>query len=169
MTPEAMIFQLVNNARRISALVDGVSDQQSRWKPDPESWSILEVINHLTDEERLDFRFRLKLLLDGKCNDWPQINPTAWVTERLYNQRELSSSLQYFLDERNESIVWLKKLTDPDWQSGCQAPWGLFTAGDLFSAWVAHDILHMRQLVELHHAWMLQIVQPYDPQYAGDW
>ena len=41
----------------------------------------------------------------------------------------------------------------PDWQKAEQAPFGPFHAGDMFAAWVAHDLLHTRQLVELHWAW----------------
>ncbi|MEZ4640023.1 MAG: DinB family protein [Caldilineaceae bacterium] len=46
---------LLKNAERIRCLVEGMSDQDARWKPDAESWSILEVINHLADEEEADF------------------------------------------------------------------------------------------------------------------
>lgn len=37
---------MTHNAQKISTLTQGVSDEQARWKPDPTSWSILEVINH---------------------------------------------------------------------------------------------------------------------------
>ena len=51
------------NAQRIQRLVAGIAPDQARWKPDPESWSIVEVINHLYDEERYDFRVRLEIIL----------------------------------------------------------------------------------------------------------
>jgi len=34
---------------------------------------------------------------------------------------------------------------------------------------VAHDVLHMRQLVELKYAYMAQAMEPYKVKYAGDW
>ena len=37
-------------------LYQSVSNEQARWKPGKDRWSILEVINHLFDEEREDFR-----------------------------------------------------------------------------------------------------------------
>ena len=40
---------------------------------------------------------------------------------------------------------------------------------EMFAAWVAHDTLHMRQLVELHHAYILSLAGSYSAQYAGDW
>ncbi|MCB0058173.1 MAG: DinB family protein, partial [Caldilineaceae bacterium] len=59
------------NAQRIAALVAGVPDEQARWKPDAESWSILEVVNHLLDEEREDFRVRIDYTLHRPGEKWP--------------------------------------------------------------------------------------------------
>ena len=46
-----LLSQMVDNAQRIRVLVEGISDHQARWKPDPSSWSMLEVVSHLLDEE----------------------------------------------------------------------------------------------------------------------
>ena len=43
--------RLSHNATAIESLVRSVPEEQARWKPEPEAWSILEVINHLYDEE----------------------------------------------------------------------------------------------------------------------
>ena len=63
MNVDFCVTQLGHNAGRILDLVQHVSQEQASWKPDPGTWSILEVINHLYDEERLDFRARLDSLL----------------------------------------------------------------------------------------------------------
>ena len=39
----------------------------------------------------------------------------------------------------------------------------------MLSAWVEHDVLHMRQLVELRHEHVLRITKPYQVKYAGEW
>lgn len=164
-----LIEQLDANARRIAALVEGVSQEWATWRPDEASWSILEVINHLYDEERLDFRVRLTIILTDPQEEWPPIDPAGWVTARQYNARQIAPSLQNFLDERRASLTWLKSLENPHWNALCTTALGSMTAGDMFSAWVAHDTLHMRQLVELHHAWVVHLAQPFHTAYAGDW
>ena len=63
---EKLVEQMALNAGRIGALVEGVSEEQARWKPAPEVWSILEVMHHLWDEEREDFRVRLNLILHAR-------------------------------------------------------------------------------------------------------
>jgi hypothetical protein len=59
-----------------------ISLEQARWKPSPDKWSILEVINHLHDEEKEDFRQRLGSVLSDPSQPWPSIDPRNWVTGR---------------------------------------------------------------------------------------
>ena len=49
---EFLANKMAEHAGTIHSLTLGISEEQARWKPAPESWSILEVINHLYDEER---------------------------------------------------------------------------------------------------------------------
>jgi len=161
--------QLVENEHRINAMASGVTDFQAHWKPDDVVWSIVEVINHLYDEERLDFRVRIDYTLHKPNKDWPDIDPEGWVIEREYNKRGLSVSLANFRAERQASLAWLESLSTPDWDISYQAPFGLIKAGNLLAAWVAHDLLHLRQLIDLQWVYMLKQVRPYDVRYAGEW
>lgn len=160
---------MASNAASIASLSRWVSDEQARWKPDSQSWSILEVINHLYDEERQDFRLRLEYILFRPGQPWEPIDPQGWVVERKYNQRNLQESVDNFLLEREKSLVWLQGLNAPDWGTLCITPFGQMTAGDMFAAWVGHDLLHLRQLVELHWAYTNRAVKPYSTIYAGEW
>ncbi len=158
-----------DNTGRIKALAGGVAQEQARWKPDAESWSILEVINHLYDEEREDFRVRLNLILHDPEKEWPPIDPEGWVTARRYNEREIESSLKNFLEERQRSFEWLASLDGADWYATHTSPFGSMRAGDMFVSWVGHDLLHLRQLVELHRAYLKVQASPYGIEYAGPW
>ena len=166
---EFLTNQMANQAGTIHSLTLGISTEQARWKPDQQTWSILEVINHLYDEECADFRVRLDIILHHPAQPWPPINPTGWVTERLYNRRDLAESVDDFLKERRKSLIWLPGLDAPDWQASVTASFGKFCAGDILAAWAAHDLLHLRQLVELLWANMQLAAQPYQVNYAGEW
>ncbi len=169
MNVEQLSSQLSINAKRIRVLVEGVPRDQARWKPGPDSWSILEVVNHLYDEEIEDFPRRLDVILNQPDQGWTPIDPEGWVTKRQYNQRELKASLINILQARENSLVWLETLEAPDWNAAYDAPFGQIRAGDMFAAWAVHDLLHMRQLVELHRAYTVQLVHPYSVDYAGPW
>jgi hypothetical protein len=164
-----LISQMDSNSRRIQSLLEGVSTEQAQWKPDAETWSLLEVLNHLLDEEKRDFRVRLDITLHRPEEPWPPIDPGGWVTAHEYNQQDLTASLQEFLQERESSLDWLRGLTEPDWQAEYEAPFGPIAAGDLFASWVAHDLLHMRQLVELQWLYTTAQTNPYRTRYAGTW
>jgi hypothetical protein len=162
--------QLLANAKAIQQMVETCSAEQAQWKPSPADWSILEVINHLVDEEREDFPFRLRHLLAGSSQPWPAIRPAEWVTERAYNQRDLGESIQNFMAERQRSLEWLPTLAQADGSIRYPHPplhW--LSVGDLLASWVAHDLLHLRQLVELKYAHTQTQVTPYTAIYAGDW
>lgn len=161
--------QLAINRDRIAALARGIPEDQTRWKPDPESWSILEVVCHLVDEEERDFPVRLKMILEKSEKPWPPIDPEGWVIEHQYLEQDLFESLDRYMTLRNESLEWLDSLENPDWETAYEASFGEIKAGDMFVSWVTHDLLHMRQLVELQRFYLEEEAKPYRLDYAGDW
>jgi hypothetical protein len=164
---ENAIQLLKQHSQAIALLVSDIEMTQARWRPDADSWSMLEVVSHLVDEECEDFRARVKNILDG--TEASPIHPGAWVTERGYNQRELAPVLQDYLSEREASLAWLQTLTDADWDKLYIDPNRPIPAGEMLAAWVAHDLLHLRQLIELRYLYLQQQAQPYSITYAGDW
>ncbi len=47
------VTQLKVQGQALTHLGSGLSEKQARWKPSPESWSLLEVLNHLVNFESL--------------------------------------------------------------------------------------------------------------------
>ncbi|HUP52351.1 MAG TPA: DinB family protein [Longimicrobiales bacterium] len=166
----AMVGRLRANAEVLASLAAGVSDEQAGWKPRPDKWSILEVVNHLADEEVEDFRPRLDLTLHQPGKPWPPIDPQGWVTARGYDGRDLHESLERFLAARRGSLAWLEGVKDPDWSLAYEHPKaGPITAGDVLTSWVAHDHIHIRQLNRLHREYLAGVLSPHSPEYAGRW
>jgi hypothetical protein len=161
--------RLATNRDVFESLVRNVSPEQAKWRPAPEKWSILEVVNHLYDEEREDFRQRLELVLSVPGQPFPKIDPRGWVTSRGYYERKLESSLNSFLAEREVSLNWLARLESPNWENRNEGPNGILTGGDLMASWLAHDYLHIRQLTRLHWQYLGEIAHPYSTAYAGPW
>ena len=169
MQAKEIISLLRNNTFVFEKLFQGIDITQVKWRPEPEKWSILEIVNHLLDEEREDFRVRLDITLHDPNREWSPIDPEAWVTERKYNDRDPDESINKFLKEREASLEWLDSIGDVDWEKACKTSFGRMRAGDIFAAWVAHDQLHMRQMIELHRALIVERVKPYYVDYAGEW
>ena len=161
--------ELQNSAEMIRALLAGISQEDAQIRPTPESWSILEVVCHLYDLEREDFREHLDFILHRQDEEYHVIDPQAWIMERRYNEQDLRAMQEKFFEERQKSLEWLNGLANADWDITYSSQYGSVTAGEMFSCWVAHDNLHIRQLVELRRARIEKITRPYLLEYAGEW
>jgi hypothetical protein len=123
--------------------------EECRFKPSSGAWSILEIINHLADEDRDDFRARLKSTLENPATPWPPTDPEGWAIERKYQDQDLTESLARFERERVETVRWLRSLDNPDWSKAYIHPrHGPVHAGELLASWPAHDALHIRQIAK---------------------
>jgi hypothetical protein len=160
------VRRLATTAASIRELALAATSEQAVWRPAAGEWSILEVVNHLADEEAEDFRTRLDFTLHRPDESPPGLDPERWAVERGYNERELPESVAHFVDEREWSLEWLRGLEAPEWERPFR---GSVTAADLLASWVAHDLLHIRQLARLHHQWLADRCGPGSLEYAGRW
>jgi hypothetical protein len=127
-----------------------------------------EVWSHLYNEERGDFRAHIQEILAVPQQAWGALQPGYTPVASL------RQALEGFLAEREASLAWLQSLESPDWEAFTQAKFGpneviKLSAADVLVSWVEHDLLHMRQMVELLHAWNVKAAEPYSVQYAGGW
>lgn len=161
--------ELENSTEMIRALLVGINQDEARIKPNADSWSILEVVCHLYDEEREDFREHLDFILHRQNEEWHGIDPQGWVIEHKYNEQNLIEMQEKFFEERKRSLEWLRSLSNANPEITYTSQYGSIKAGDMLACWVAHDNLHIRQLVELRRTRIERITKPFDIQYAGDW
>lgn len=164
-----LIDQLARHRDVFRALFIGLAPEEITWKPTPEKWCALEIICHLYDEEREDFRARLSSTLEAPEQPWPKIDPPAWVSDRKYMEQDFSAMLENFLSERDNSLAWLRGLKDPAWSNAYVHPTvGPVSCDLLLTNWVAHDLHHIRQVNNLRYGYLASIsTVPLD--YAGKW
>ncbi|MEO8068373.1 MAG: DinB family protein [Flavobacteriales bacterium] len=164
-----LIEQLAQQSDVLRAILTGMTAEEYQWKPAPEKWCALEVTCHLHDEEREDFRTRLKQVLERPDLPFPKIDPVAWVGERKYMEQDFNEMLLAFLRERALSVEWLRGLADAPWSNVYMHPTvGPVSCGLLLTNWVAHDLHHIRQLNNLRYGYLATIsTVPLD--YAGKW
>ncbi len=139
------------------------------WHPNPNHWCLLEVVCHLHDEEREDFRYRVKHVLQQPNEPMPSIDPAGWVESRRYKEQNYQQMLSALLEERKTSVKWLRNLEQPAWKNIYQHPhFGALSAEFFLANWLAHDLLHIRQINRIKYAWLQQQSQQ-DLTYAGNW
>jgi len=145
------------------------SEDAYLYRPHSEHWCLLEIVCHLYDEEKEDFRLRLKTILESPGIAPPPIDPEAWVKERKYIERNYEIMVHKFLDERTRSIEWLRSLNAPQWDNFYQhVTLGKLSAHLFISNWLAHDYLHIRQITRVKYTYLKSISKE-DVSYAGKW
>ena len=168
-----MFTQIKNELKRnksvFNELLSNVSEDLYLWKPQPDKWCLLEIICHLHDEEVEDFRIRVKYVLETPELKLPAIDPVSWVKDRNYIEQDYKSKLNSLLKERDQSIAWLDSLKAPKWDNFYKHPkLGPMSARLFLSNWLAHDLLHIRQIMKLRFEYLKQISSE-DLSYAGKW
>lgn len=169
-----LIRSLAVTGDAIAAAVAGVDEAAGKWRPPSGAWSIVEIVNHLADEEVEDFRTRLRLTLEDPARDWPGIDPEGAARERNYHERDLATSLARFRAARTDSLDWLRTLPggeDPAWAHEKTHPkFPPIKAGDLLASWAAHDLLHLRQIAKRRYEFVREVAAPgFHVGYAGAW
>ena len=86
----------------IRSLLADIGEEEARVKPSRGSWSTLEVVCHLYDEEREDFREHLDFILHRQHEDWHLIDPQGWVKTRKYNEQDFKKMKAKFFQERKK-------------------------------------------------------------------
>ena len=164
-----IICELQRNKLVIKELLQNLDCNIITWKPSPEKWCLLEIICHLNDEECEDFRARLMNTLENPTQDFTSIDPVGWVSSRNYIERDFRTELKEFLQERDDSIELLKQLKNPNWENFYPHPkFGNLTAKMFFTNWLAHDYLHIRQIIKLKFDY-LSVTTNEKLHYAGNW
>jgi hypothetical protein len=150
--PGVIIEELDRHGAVFARLLAGKPASAVVWRPQPAKWNLLDIVCHLVDEEREDFRARTRHALESRPGLPAPIDPEGWVTARQYAAQGYESKLAGFIHERAASVAWLRSLQAPDWDAGFEHPQlGFATARLFLSNWLAHDLLHIRQIVRLEY------------------
>lgn len=169
MDPAYIISSLSGNGNVFRELLTGISKDENLWKQEKDKWCLLEIVCHLYDEEQYDFRARVKSVLEDPEATPPAIDPTGWVKSRKYAEQDYEMTLKKFLDERRKSIEWLQTLVSPKWKNEYMHPqFGPMSAYFFLANWLAHDYLHIRQIIRTRYQY-LQYISGVELSYAGDW
>lgn len=165
---EAQVNSLKRFQKVLPVLVHGIPVSDLTWKPSSGNWSIQEIVCHLADEEQLDFPMRLRKMFDDPNQPWPPVDPDQTAIDRNYIALDFQSELDRFLQLRDQSLAWIVEQT-PNWDVIYRHPKRDLLAGDIFSSWIAHDLLHLRQITKRLYEINQRDSFPYDTAYAGDW
>lgn len=143
-----MIFpQYEGNLGALYGLLSEVKEHQWIQRPDPDEWSILQIVSHLQISEREIQRHRLQMILE---NDNPFItSPTPPGSELKACHSDGFYIADQFRLERMKTMALLENLTDAQWlRPARHSIFGMTTLLEMAHFTAQHDRLHINQLCQ---------------------
>jgi hypothetical protein len=135
--------------RTLNALLSDLPDDWVLTNEGPETFSPYDVIGHLIEGEENDWIPRARIILEhGEAKPFEKFDRFAMYEKS--KGKSLAELLARFEEVRGESLRQLDdmKLTPELLQKpGTHPALGVVTLSQLLSAWVVHDLGHIRQIV----------------------
>jgi DinB superfamily len=104
---------------RFAAATEGMDDSRLGRKPDPGTWSALEILAHLRSCADV-WGASIESMLAGQEPVLPDIHPREWIKRTNYLTIRQSESLQAFSFQRGRMLEILNHLEFEDWSHGAQ-------------------------------------------------
>ena len=135
----------------LRGLMAEISEEDARWKPADDRFSIAEVLSHLSHSEWHCYRARLDRFL---AEDRPEFEPDdAQMHLDVYRNADPEEDLGRFEDQRETNIELLRGLpAETGDRKALHRSAGEITLSQMLHEWALHDIGHIRQIAELVRA-----------------
>jgi DinB superfamily len=135
----------------LRGLMCELSDEDARWKPAADRFSVAEVLAHLSHSERNCYRARLDRFL---TEERPEFEPDdAQMHLALYRNADLEDAFDDFEDQRITNVELLRTLEDETGRRvALHKVAGEITLLNMLHEWALHDLGHVRQIAELVRA-----------------
>jgi uncharacterized damage-inducible protein DinB len=146
--PEGDICRLLDaQGNEVLDLLLGISEQQSLHRYAPGKWSIREVVNHVSDAERL-FVFRAFWFARGFESPLPSFDQTIAVSAARADDRAWRDLVEEFRAVRAATVAFFRSLPAEAWTRRGIASDNPFTVRALAYLAAGHVIHHTRILRE---------------------
>jgi len=135
----------------LRGLMAEISEEDARWKPAADRFSIAEVLSHLSHSEGHCYRERLDRFL---AEERPEIEPDdAQMHLEVYKTADPEADFDHFADQRKANIELLRGLpAEAGSRKALHRAAGEITLANMLHEWALHDLGHIRQIAELVRA-----------------
>ena len=135
----------------LRGLMAELSDEDVRWKPGPDRFSVGEVLAHLSHSEGHCYRMRLDRFM---AEERPEFEPddARFHLER-YRTADPEDAFDHFEEQRETNVEFLRGLTaGAGDRVALHKAAGPITLTNMLHEWAMHDLGHVRQVAELVRA-----------------
>lgn len=144
---QELVGQLAGTPRVVRQLIGDLKEDDARWKPGNEEWSVLEHLCHLKDIEQEGYAVRIEKLIHETEPYLADIDGDRLAVERSYNSLDLEQALHLFTLARQQNVEAIKVLPlEALNQSGTLETVGPVTLGRLLLMMREHDEGHLQDI-----------------------
>jgi hypothetical protein len=122
----------------------------------PDSWTIHEIIVHITDSEANSFA-RCRKIIAEPGSTVMSYNEPEWAKALTYHGQSTEEALELFKCLRRASYKLIQKLPDSAWLYSIEHPEnGTMTLDDWLSVYEDHIPAHVAQMRNVYEEWTRQ-------------
>ncbi|MDR9506019.1 DinB family protein [Brevibacillus agri] len=149
---EKLIEEYRQGCEPLREAVEGLSEEELRFQPAPDKWSIHQILIHVTDSEILSTH-RLRKVLAEEEPLLLSFNQEAWVDHLGYERLDREQHMLLFQMLRASMLPLLENLTSAQLERVGQYPDGArFTFKELLEYRVQHVRDHLAQIARVKQA-----------------
>ncbi|MFN2604368.1 MAG: DinB family protein [Gemmatimonadaceae bacterium] len=128
-----------------------LTEEDARWKPAPDRFSVAEVLAHLSHSESHCYRMRLDRFM---AETRPEFEPDdAQMYLDLYRDADAENAFGQFEEQRKNNVDFLRSLpVGAGNRLALHKEYGEIKLSQMLNEWALHDLAHIRQIAELVRA-----------------
>jgi uncharacterized damage-inducible protein DinB len=135
--------------KKLAALAKRMDKKKITRRPEPEKWSVAEILAHLADAE-LVIGWRLRSVLGASGNPIQAYDQDLWANTFKYARRDPKASLETFRVLRESNLALLKTVPKNLWENyGMHQERGKETVAHIVHMVAGHDLNHLGQLEQI--------------------
>src|SRR5574341_1569342 len=132
--------------------IAGLDDAILRRPEKPGKWSILQVLQHLADSERV-VRYRMRLALAQPGAQILGYDQDLWANGLNYNEADPADTLEFLGVLRKANLKMLRALSDEQMERyGLHNERGPESVRKMMRMTAGHDLLHRNQIKRIKRA-----------------
>jgi len=135
----------------LRGLMTELTEEDVRWKPAPDRFSVGEVLSHLSHSEGHCYRSRLDRFMSETNPEFEADDAQQHLD--IYKNMDPEDAFDHFEEQRETNVEFLRDLpAGAGNRTANHQEAGPITLSQMLNEWAMHDLGHVRQVAELVRA-----------------
>jgi uncharacterized damage-inducible protein DinB len=145
----------LNTHRQLEKAIEGLNEDQLKWKAAPDVWSVTEVLSHLADHN-IVVSFRIREIISRSDARLPAFSQDPWVTHSKANTGSAADILAVFQALLVYNHLLFQRLFTEDWdKTGVNFKGETVTLTQVVHTFIVHVQTHLTQIERIKLAYVV--------------